>query len=112
MSGTSMACPLAVNYAAQVIYVNPDLTAVQVKQILMETVDKKDWLADKIKSGGVINVTRAMHAAQLVKDGKTLAQAISAACKDVSDKVHRSAKRTRPDLSDPMVKALYFSVLQ
>lgn len=112
MSGTSMACPLAVNYAAQVIYANPALTAVQVKKIIMETVDKKTWLTDKVRSGGVINVTRAVRAAQLVKEGKALATAISAARKDVSDKTHRSAKKTRPDLSDPVVKALYFSVLQ
>lgn len=112
MSGTSMACPLAVNYAAQVIYANPALTAVQVKKILMETVDRKSWLTDKVRSGGVINVTRAVRAAQLAKEGKALTAAISAARKDVSDKTHRSAKRTRPDLSDPTVKALYFSVLQ
>ena len=112
MSGTSMACPLAVNYAAQVFSVNPSLTPVQVKKILMETVDKKEWLTDKVKSGGVINVTRAVHAAQLIKDGKSLAAAITSARKDVGDKAHRSAKRTRPDLNDPLVKALYFSVIK
>ncbi|MBU1109842.1 MAG: S8 family serine peptidase [Candidatus Riflebacteria bacterium] len=112
MSGTSMACPLAVNYAAQVFFVNPDLTPVQVKKILMDTVDKKTWLTDKVKSGGVINVTRAMQAASLIKDGKTIAVAIKTARKTVADKVSRSAKRTRPNLNDPMVKELYFSVIK
>jgi subtilisin family serine protease len=112
MSGTSMACPLALNYGAQVLYVNPQLKAVELKKILMETVDKKDWLADKVRSGGVINVTRAMFAAEQVKEGKSLEDAIKIACEKVGDKVVRTPKRTRPNLEDPMVKELYFSIIR
>ncbi len=112
MSGTSMACPLALNYGAQVLHVNPQLKAVELKKILMETVDKKDWLADKVRSGGVINVTRAMFAAEQVKEGKSLEDAIKIACEKVGDKVVRTPKRTRPNLQDPMVKELYFSIIR
>lgn len=112
MSGTSMACPLAVNYGAQVLFVNPDLTPVELKKILMETVDKKDWLADKVKSGGVINVTRAIFAAEQLKEGKSINDAIRTAREKVGDKVIRSPKKTRPNLNDPMVKKLYFSIVR
>jgi hypothetical protein len=112
MSGTSMACPLALNYGAQVLNVNPDLNPVQLKQILTQTVDKKPWLADKVKSGGVINPTRAMFAAKLMREGKTLTAAVKEARQKVDDKVNRVAKKTRPNLSDPVVKELYFSIIR
>ena len=44
-------------------------------------------------------------------DGKTLFEAVKASRAQVADKAPRSAKRTRPNLSDPMVKELYFSVI-
>jgi len=112
MSGTSMACPNAVRYASIVLNANPNLKPVQLKRILMETVDKKEWLAGKVKSGGVINVDRAVVAAKELASGKSMFESIKNARSKVSDKAHRSAKRTRPDLSDPMVKELYFSVIR
>lgn len=112
MSGTSMACPNAVRFASMVLGVNPNLKPAQLKKILMDTVDKKDWLKEKVRSGGVINVTRAMYAAQQMLDGKTLFEAVKASRAQVADKAPRSAKRTRPNLSDPMVKELYFSVIK
>lgn len=112
MSGTSMACPNALRYGSMVLNVNPNLKPAQLKKILMDTVDKKDWLKDKVKSGGVINVNRAMVAAQKMLEGKTLFEAVKASRQEVSDKVARPAKRTRPNLNDPMVKDLYFSVIK
>lgn len=109
MSGTSMACPNALRYASMVLEANPNLKPVELKKILMSTVDKKEWLKDKVKTGGVINVTRAIEAAKAVKSGKTVAEACKLARKSVSDKVSRPAKRTRPDLKDPVVKKMYFS---
>ena len=109
MSGTSMACPNALRYASMVLEANPNLKPVELKKILMSTVDKKEWLKDKVKTGGVINVTRAIEAAKAVKSGKTVAEACKLARKTVSDKVSRPAKRTRPDLKDPVVKKMYFS---
>jgi len=112
MSGTSMACPMAVNFAAQVLNVNPDLSPVELKKILMETVDKKGWLTDKVVSGGVINVNRAVYAGKLVKEGKSISAAIKEAREKVADKIHRAPKKTRPDLSDQIVRELYFSVIR
>ncbi|MGM0598985.1 MAG: S8 family serine peptidase [Candidatus Rifleibacteriota bacterium] len=112
MSGTSMACPMAVNYAAQVLGVNPELSPVELKEILMGTVDKKGWLADKVKSGGVINANRAVFAGKLVAEGKSVSAAIKEACEKVPDNVKKSLKKSRPDLSDPIVKELYFSVIK
>lgn len=112
MSGTSMACPNALKYASLVLNANPNLKPVQLKKILMETVDKKEWLKEKVKSGGVINVERAIFAANQMLEGKTIFEAVKASRQKVSDKASRSAKRTRPDLKDPMVKELYFSVIK
>ena len=104
-----MACPNALRYASMVLEANPNLKPVELKKILMSTVDKKEWLKDKVKTGGVINVTRAIEAAKAVKSGKTVAEACKLARQNVSDKVSRPAKRTRPDLKDPVVKKMYFS---
>lgn len=112
MSGTSMACPNALRFASMVLNVNPAIKAMELKKILMETVDKKDWLTDKVKSGGVINVNRAMFVAEQMAEGKSLSAAIKLANEKVNDKAHRSMKKSRPDLSDPMVKDLYFSVIK
>ena len=65
MSGTSMAAPEVAGVAAQVRGINPKLTPKQVKQILMDTVDFKEFLADKIISGGILNGIRAQEAANL-----------------------------------------------
>ncbi len=95
-----------------VLAVNDNLKPVELKKILMETVDKKEWLKDKVKSGGVINVNRAVFAAQQMTEGKSLEEAVKVAREKVADKTSRPAKRTRPNLKDPMVKELYFSVIK
>lgn len=65
MSGTSQAAPFVANVAARVKDVNPKLNALQIKKIIMETVDKKAWLVGKVKSQGVVNINRALKAAEL-----------------------------------------------
>lgn len=65
VSGTSQAAPYVANVAAQVKDANPSLRPVDIKKILMETVDKKSWLADKVLSGGLVNMKRAVEAAKL-----------------------------------------------
>lgn len=64
MSGTSQAAPFVTNVAARVKDINPKLTAVQIKKIIMETVDKKSWLKGKVLSEGVVNLNRALKAAE------------------------------------------------
>lgn len=64
MNGTSQASPAVAHIAGAVKAANPNLKPVEVKKILMGTVDKKDWLADKVVSGGVANKERAVEAAR------------------------------------------------
>jgi subtilisin family serine protease len=65
ISGTSQATPYVTNIVGQVIDANPKLSLSQVKQIVLQTVDKKDWLAGKVVSGGIANPNRALYAANL-----------------------------------------------
>lgn len=110
MSGTSMACPMALRYASMVLNENPNLTPVQLKKILMGTVDKKDWLKGKVRTSGVINDVRAIYAAKQVKQGRSIDEAIQIANKKVKDKAVRTFRTTSPDLSDPEVRAMYMTV--
>ena len=48
--------------------INPELTPKMVKEILMGTVDEKGFLKDIVKSGGVVNLERAVYAAELSKN--------------------------------------------
>lgn len=67
VSGTSQAAPYIANVAAQIKDANPNLRPVDIKKILMGTVDKKAFLADKVTSGGLVNTERAVIAAQMSK---------------------------------------------
>ncbi len=109
MSGTSMACPNALGMASRVLSTNPNLTPVELKKILMGTVDIKDWLKDKVRTSGVINVDRAIYAAQQVKNGKTLDDAIKEANQKVPDMRVVRSRKTGPNLKDPVVRKIYFS---
>ncbi len=109
MSGTSMACPMAAKFGTLVLQEYDKLTPVELKTILMGTVDKKEWLADKVRSGGVVNVKRAVAAAALVKAGKTVDQAIAEARTTVPDTAIRRSRFAGPDLKDKQVRDLYFS---
>lgn len=84
VSGTSQAAPYVSNVAAQMKDINPALTPAQLKTIIMSTVDKKSWLADKVKSAGIVNSERAFMAAKLTLT-KSVADAISLASSQVSD---------------------------
>jgi len=68
VSGTSQASPYVANVAAVVKDANPKLAPVQIKKILMETVDKKDFLVGKVISEGIVNKMRALRAAELSND--------------------------------------------
>jgi cell wall-associated protease len=65
VSGTSQAAPYVAALAARIKEVNPALRPVEVKNILMGTVDKKKFLADRVASGGMVNNERALFAADL-----------------------------------------------
>ena len=65
VSGTSQAAPLIANIAAEIKNSNPALTPAEIKEILMGTVDEKGFLSEKVKSKGIANPNRAVHAAKL-----------------------------------------------
>jgi len=62
-SGTSMAAPMVAGLAALIMEYCPGLSALQVKDIIMTTVTKRDALKDKCASGGVINAFNALQLA-------------------------------------------------
>ena len=83
MSGTSQAAPFVSNLAGKIKDINPSLTPAQIKKILMETVDKKNFLAGKVKTGGIVNSARAQRAAAYSVNNE-LSRAIVMAYADVA----------------------------
>lgn len=108
LSGTSMAAPYVSGVAASIKEVNPQLTPSDVKQILMDTVDKKDWLTDKVISGGIVNSARARYAAkQLRSIDVTMDAAIRAAREAIPDHADLIEPAINNE-SDEFSKALIF----
>jgi len=65
VSGTSQASPFVANAAGLLVDANPNLTNAEVKRILMETVDMKDFLKGKVRAAGIVNTSRAVTAGKL-----------------------------------------------
>ncbi len=84
LSGTSQAAPFVSGVAGKIKDTNSDLSAQEIRRIIMETVDKKDWLADKVLSGGIVNAERAAAAAKM-SISISLTLAIAQAKLDVAD---------------------------
>ncbi len=72
LSGTSQAAPYVTNIASKVVDANPELTSGQVKQIIIDTVDKKDFLVGKVTSEGIVNGDRAVYMAQLLANNNNI----------------------------------------
>eukprot|EP00955_Chlamydomonas_euryale_P070295 360719-Chlamydomonas_euryale.AAC.5 len=64
LQGARPAMAHAAGAAALLWSYRPELTAQQVKSLLLENVDKQDGLKFKCQSGGVLNVNNAMLAAE------------------------------------------------
>ncbi|MBS7333897.1 MAG: S8 family serine peptidase [Weeksellaceae bacterium] len=69
-SGTSMASPVVAGVAALVWSHYPSLTAVQVKQIIMESVNKNDQLTEISVTGGVVDAFKAVQLADKMTSNK------------------------------------------
>jgi thermitase len=63
MSGTSMASPNTAGVAAEVLSHFPDLTPVELKKVLMDTVTKSSRYNGKVASGGRIDLEKALELA-------------------------------------------------
>jgi len=59
-AGTSAACPVVAGVAALVLAANPNLTAVQLRQVLNESVDLLPDFQGKLITGGRINALKAL----------------------------------------------------
>lgn len=66
--GTSNAAPVVSGVAALMLSVNPKLTAVQLKKLLLQSVTKLPALRGKVKSEGMVNAYQAVLAAQAARD--------------------------------------------
>jgi subtilisin family serine protease len=62
--GTSSAGPVVTGIAALALSVNPRLSALELKKILMETATPLPALSGKIGCGGMVNAYRALQAAK------------------------------------------------
>jgi subtilisin family serine protease len=67
VSGTSQAAPFVSNVAALISKTNAELMAIQIKRIIMKTVDKRRSYTSKVKAGGDVNMNRAVAAAFLFR---------------------------------------------
>ncbi len=85
LSGTSMAAPAVTRVAAMIRDLNPELKPRDVREILMETVDRKSFLKAKAYSEGVLNDERALVAASN-STKMSVKDAIQAARLSIADK--------------------------
>ncbi|MFV0153831.1 S8 family serine peptidase [Empedobacter falsenii] len=71
-SGTSMASPVVAGVAALVWSHYPKLTTQQVKQIILDSVNKNDQLKDISVTGGVVDAYKAVQLAEKIYTDKKL----------------------------------------
>ncbi len=67
LSGTSFATPFVTGVAALMLSINPNLTAVQLKDIITRTVDVVPSLENYCVSGGRLNAYKAVRTAQMYR---------------------------------------------
>jgi len=59
--GTSNSTPVVTGVAALVLSVRPEFKALELKKVLLDSVTKLPSLTGKIKSGGMVNASRALQ---------------------------------------------------
>jgi subtilisin family serine protease len=108
VSGTSQAAPFVANVAAKIKEANLKLKPLEIKKILMGTVDKKGFLSEKVLTGGIVNLERAVVAAQMT-NSMSVTEAISRSLVQVQDapanfKSRVNAQSVMPMPLSPMFK--------
>lgn len=96
LSGTSQATPYVANVANRILSVNSQLDVIDVKKVIMETVDIKDYLAGKVSTSGLVNPERAIKAAELSRQ-MPLADAIAKARNLVADQSNMFMEMNQDD---------------
>jgi subtilisin family serine protease len=64
MSGTSMASPTTTGVAAEILSHQPDLTAAELKNLLIKSVTPIDSFKKKMVSGGRIDLEKGLDLAK------------------------------------------------
>jgi subtilisin family serine protease len=64
MCGTSMSAPFVAGAAALLKSYMPQLTALEIKEIILSSVDKRPSLTGFVSSGGVLNITAMLEYAE------------------------------------------------
>ncbi|WP_164017735.1 S8 family peptidase [Pyxidicoccus trucidator] len=72
MSGTSMATPTVAGAAARMFAENPDLTAAQVRDLLVKTVEVDSDLKGKVSTSGKLDLEAAIAAARAQANTQTV----------------------------------------
>jgi hypothetical protein len=104
LSGTSQATPYVTNIAGKIRDAGPNLTIPQVKELLMRTVDHKDFLQGKVVSGGIVNGGRAVRAAELMVANHTMDESVGIARAEIPD-------MSEPVALKPQLEQLYVTPL-
>jgi len=66
MAGTSMAAPHVAGAAALLKGYRPELTSLEIKDIILSSVDKRPQFYNRVSTGGTINISRMMEIADLM----------------------------------------------
>ena len=99
VSGTSQAAPFVANIAARVKDANPSLAPVDIKKIIMGTVDYKNYLTDKVVTGGLVNTGRAVQAG-ILSNTNNVTDAIASSREQVADVVVEGSLKSLPSMGD------------
>lgn len=65
VSGTSQAAPYVANMAGKIKDLNNKLNPLKIKRIILGSVDYREDLKTLVKTGGIVNMERALRAAEL-----------------------------------------------